>query len=97
MNWKELQAERDAAGAAYVEALATFREAWARLAAVDRTLTNSNVAANEAPPRTFHFMRHNLEQALRSLQHFEFAPRIIVNDWHDRAVELSDKQIEEFK
>lgn len=96
MNLQQLRAEREAAGAAYVDALATFRDAWARLAAIDRTLANSNVAGNEAPPRSFHFMRNNLEQALRSFQHYEFAPRIIVNDWHDRAVAISDKQIEGF-
>lgn len=97
MTRKQLQAERQAAGAAYVDALGAFREAWARLAAIDRTLANANVAGNEAPPRTFHFMRLDMEQALRSFQHSEFAPRIIVNDWHDRTVQISDQQIEGFK
>lgn len=57
----------------------------------------ANVAGNEAPPLTFHFMRHNLEEALRALQHLEFAPRILVQEFHDRAVELSDRQIGSFK
>lgn len=97
MNTRQLRAEREAAGAAYVEALAVFREAWARLAAIDRTLANANVAQGEAI-RSWHFAsRNRLEDGLRALQHFEFAPRIIVNDWHDRAVALSDRQIEEFK
>ncbi|QOZ69191.1 hypothetical protein [Bradyrhizobium arachidis] len=97
MNRQQLRAEREAAGAAYVEAVKAFREAWARLAAIDRTLANSNVAGNDSPPRSFHFMRNNLEQALRSFQHSEFAPRILVNEWHDRAVQISDKQIEGFR
>ncbi len=70
---------------------------WARLAAIDRTLGNANVAQGEAI-RSWHFAsRNRLEDGLRSLQHFEFAPRIIVNDWHDCAVQISDKQIEGFK
>jgi len=98
MNRQQLQAERQAAGAAYMEALGAFREAWARLAAIDRTLANANVAQGEAPPRSWHFAsRNRLEDGLRALQHLDFAPRIIVNDWHDRAVQISDKQIEEFK
>lgn len=97
MNRRQLQAEREAAGAAYVEALGAFREAWARLAAVDRTLANANVAQGKAI-RSWHFAsRNRLEDGLRALQHSEFAPRIIVNDWHDRAVAISDRQIQEFK
>lgn len=97
MNSAQLREERQAAGAAYVEALANFRDAWARLAAIDRTLSNQNVAQGEAI-RSWHFSsRNNLEQACQAFQHSEFIPRIMVNDWHDRAVELSDKQIEGFK
>lgn len=97
MNTQQLRDERVAAGAAYVEALDAFREAWARLAAVDRTLANANVAQGEAI-RSWHFAsRNRLEDGLRALQHFEFAPRILVQDFHDRAVELSDKQIEGFR
>lgn len=97
MNLQQLQAEREAAGAAYAKAVETFRNAWARLAAVDRTLANSNVAQGEAI-RSWHFAsRNGLEDGLRALQHLDFAPRILVNDWHDRAVELSDQQIEGFK
>lgn len=97
MNRQQLTAERDAAGAAYVEALNAFREAWARLAAIDRTHSNANVTQGETI-RSWHFKsRNGLEDALRALQHIEFAPRLIVNDWHDRAVQLSDQQIEGFK
>src|SRR4051794_33248773 len=97
MNRKQLIAERDVAGAAYGEALTAFREAWARLAAIDRTLQNQNVAQGEAI-RSWHFAsRNRLEDGLRALQHLDFAPRVLVNDWHDRAVELSNKQIEGFK
>lgn len=97
MNRQQLTAERDAAGAAYTAALDSFKEAWARLAAIDRTLQNQNVAQGEAI-RSWHFnSRNGLEDALRALQHIEFAPRLIVNDWHDRAVQLSDQQIEGFK
>lgn len=60
-------------------------------------MANSNVAENDAPPLTFHFMRNSMDQALRSFQHHEFAPRILVQDFHDRAVELSDQQIEGFE
>ncbi|WP_426615746.1 hypothetical protein [Bradyrhizobium sp. McL0616] len=97
MNRQQLRAEREVAGAAYAKAVETFREAWARLAAIDRTLQNQNVAQGEAI-RSWHFAsRKLLEDGLRALQHSDFAPRIIVNDWHDRAVELSDKQIGAFK
>lgn len=97
MNLQQLRAEREAAGAAYAKAVETFREAWACLAAIDRTLSNANVAQGEAI-RSWHFAsRNRLEDGLRALQHLDFAPRILVNDWHDRAVELSDQQIEGFK
>lgn len=97
MNRQQLQAERQAAGADYVQALSNFREAWARLAAIDRTLSNQNVAQGEAI-RSWHFSsRNNLEQACHAFQHSEYLPRILVNDWHDRAVELSDRQIEGFE
>lgn len=97
MNLQQLHSERKAAGAAYVEALGAFRDAWARLAAIDRTLQNQNVAQGEAI-RSWHFAsRNRLEDGLRGLQHLEFAPRILVNDWHDRAVQISDHQIEGFK
>ncbi|GLR91315.1 hypothetical protein [Bradyrhizobium iriomotense] len=96
MNREQLQVERQAAGQAYAEAAEAFREAWARLAAIDRTQSNSNVAQGEAI-RSWHFAsRNKLEDGLRALQHLEFAPRLIVNDWHDRAVAISDKQISEF-
>jgi hypothetical protein len=97
MNTKQLRAERASAGAEYAKAVETFRDAWARLAAIDRTLSNANVAQGEAI-RSWHFAsRHSLENGLRALQHSEFLPRILVQHWHDHAVQLSDRQIEEFK
>ena len=96
VNRAQLITEREKAGAAYGKALASFRDAWARLAAVDRTLANGNVSGMESAPPTFHYMRLQLENALRSLQHHEFQPRILVGDWHDRAVKLSDAQIDGF-
>src|SRR4051794_25152395 len=97
MNLKQLRQEREAAGAAYADAVAAFRNAWARLAAIDRTLQNGNVAQGETI-RSWHFAsRNRLEDGLRALQHLDFAPRVLVNDWYDRAVELSNKQIEGFK
>jgi hypothetical protein len=97
MNGKQLRDERQEAGAAYLEALDAFRDAWARLAAIDRTLSNQNVAQGEAI-RSWHFSsRNRLEDGLRAFQHSDFAPRILVSDWHDRAVRISDEQIEGFK
>jgi hypothetical protein len=96
MNSKQLYAERAAAGAAYSKAVEVFRDAWARLAAIDRTLSNSNVAQGETI-RSWHFAsRNRLEDGLRALQHFEFMPRILVSDWHDHAVKISDEQIDGF-
>ena len=97
MNGKQLRAEREAAGAAYVEAVSAFREAWARLAAVDRTLQNQNVAQGEVIRSWHHSSRNGLEAALHAFQHTDFAPRILVADWHDRAVQISGKQIEGYK
>jgi hypothetical protein len=94
VNLKQLQAERDKAGAEYASALETLRNAFARLSAVERTLRNAHVGGGEFP--SFHFTRFRLEEALRSLQHSEFAPRILVQPWHDAATELSDKQIADF-
>lgn len=95
MNLGQLHDERDAAGAAYVEALNAFRAAFVRLAAIDRTLANQNVGAEQL--RTFHFRRMQLEESLRSFQHHEYLPRLLVNDWHDAVTRASDRQIEEFK
>lgn len=96
MNLRQLEAEREKAGAAYVKALEAFRDAWARLAAIDRTLANGNIASHLQLPG-FHFRRFQMEEGLRSFQHHEFLPRILVNDWHDRAAAISDAQIEGFK
>jgi hypothetical protein len=38
-----------------------------------------------------------LEEALRSLQHTQFVPRILVNDWNEPIVVASDAQINGFK
>ncbi len=95
MNLKQLYAEREKAGEEYAQALETLQAAFVRLGAVERTLRNANVGGGEF--RSFHFTRNNLEEALRSLQHMQFAPRIVVQPWHDRVTEVSDKQIEEFK
>ncbi len=94
MNLKQLKAERAAAGAAYVKALAEFRSAFVRLAAVERTLTNRNV--NDGEIRSFHPHRLRLEQALQSFQHWDFQPRILVADWHEPIVVASDAQINSF-
>jgi hypothetical protein len=94
MNLKQLKAERAAAGAAYVKALDGFRSAFVRLAAVERTLTNRNV--NDGEVRSFHPHRLRLEQALQSFQHWDFQPRILVNEWHEPIVVASDAQIDGF-
>jgi hypothetical protein len=95
MNLQQLWAEREKAGEDYAKALETLRNAFVRLGAVERTLRNGHVGGGEF--RSFHFTRNRLEEGLRSLQHMEFAPQILVQPWHDRAVALSDKQIGEFK
>jgi len=92
MNLKQLKAERAAAGAGYTKALAEFRSAFVRLAAVERTLTNRNVNP-DGEIRSFHPHRLRLEQALKSFQHWDFQPRILVTEWHEPIVDLSDKQI----
>jgi hypothetical protein len=92
---KQLRAEREIAGAQYAEALETLRAAFVRLGAVERTLRNGNVGGGEF--QSFHFTRNRLEEALRSLQHTQFVPRILVADWHEPITELSDKQIDGFK
>jgi hypothetical protein len=91
VNLKQLKAERAAAVAAYVKALSEFRSAFVRLAAVERTLTNRNV--NDGEVRSFHPHRLRLEQALQSFQHWDFQPRIFVNEWHEPIVVASDAQI----
>ncbi|MCK1711240.1 MULTISPECIES: hypothetical protein [unclassified Bradyrhizobium] len=95
MNAKQLDDEREAAGAEYVAALETLRKAFVRLNAVERTLQNQNCRA--AQLRTFHFTRNRLEEGLRSLQHSEFVPRILIQPWQDEVTAVSDKQIEEFE
>jgi len=96
VNLKQLHAERAAAGAAYVKALSEFRSAFVRLAAVERTLTNRNVSP-DGEIRSFHRSRLRLEEALRSFQHWDFQPRILVTEWHEPIVEISDVQINGFK
>src|SRR5258705_11879739 len=92
---KQLRAEREIAGAEYAKALEKLRAAFVRLASVERTLRNANVGGGEF--QSFHFTRHHLGEALRSLQHVQFIPRILVNDWNEPVVELSDVQINGFK
>ncbi len=91
---KQLRAEREIAGAEYANALETLRAAFVRLGAVERTLTNRNI--NDGEVRSFHPHRLRLEQALQSFQHWDFCPRILVQQWHDPVVELSDAQINGF-
>jgi hypothetical protein len=91
----ELEAERAAAGAAYVKAIGELRIAFVRLAAIDRTLQNAHVAATDV--RTFHPNRIRLAEALRSFQHAEFYPHLTVNQWNDPIVPISDAQINNFK
>jgi hypothetical protein len=91
MNLKQLKAERESAGAEYVKAIETLRSAFVRLAAVERTLTHRNISDGEV--RSFHPHRLRLEQALQSFQHWDFIPRIFVNEWHEPVVVLSDEQI----
>jgi len=95
MNLQQLRAEREAAGAEYVAALDTLRKAFVRLGAVERSLRNSNVDGGEFP--SFHFTRKRLEEGLRSLQHSEFAPRILIQPWHDEVTAVSDQQLQEFE
>ncbi len=92
---KQLKAERAAAGAAYVKALSDFRSAFVRLAAIERTLTNRNVNP-DGEIRSFHPHRLRLEQALQSFQHWDFIPRILVQQWHEPTVVASDAQINGF-
>jgi hypothetical protein len=94
VNLAQLRAERERAGAAYAEALASLRAAWVRLAAIERTLENQNVAPGSI--RTWHHARRQLEEGLRSLQHHQFAARIIASEWHDSAAAMSDAQINGF-
>ena len=95
VSLKQLFKERDTAGAEYGKALEALRSAFVRLAAVERTLKNAHVDGGEFP--SFHFSRNRLGESLRSLQHFAYAPRILVNDWHDPIVAASDTQINDFK
>jgi hypothetical protein len=95
VNLKQLRAERESAGAEYAKSIETLRAAFVRLAAVERTMRNGNVGGGEF--QSFHFTRHRLEDALRSLQHTQFIPRILVTEWHDPIVVVSDKQIDGFK
>ena len=95
MNLKQLRAERESAGAEYAKSIETLRAAFVRLASVERTLRNGNVGGGEF--QSFHFTRNLLGEALRSLQHTQFLPRILVTDWHEPITELSDEQINGFK
>jgi hypothetical protein len=96
MNRAQLCSERVAAGKAYNEAVATLRKAWTRLAAIDRTLQNRHVAGGEAI-RSWHFRRLELNDSLRALQHSEYLPRLIGQEWSTEAEKVSDVQIESFK
>jgi hypothetical protein len=95
MNLEQLYAEREIAGAAYAGTLEKLRTAFVRLGAVERTLTNRNVNLGEF--QSFHFSRNRLGEALRSFQHTEFAMPILVTQWHDPIVTISDEQIHGFK
>jgi hypothetical protein len=95
VNLKQLRAEREIAGAEYAKSIETLRAAFVRLGAVERTLRNANVGGGGF--QSFHFTRNRLEEALRSLQHTQYAPRIFVNEWHEPIVTASDVQINGFK
>ncbi|MBR0793978.1 hypothetical protein JQ615_01100 [Bradyrhizobium jicamae] len=95
MNLAELRAEREKAGLAYAESVSDLRSKWIRLAAIERTLCNQNVAPDSV--KVFHFTRRQMEDGLRSLQHHEFVPRIIAPEWEAEAAALSDLQIEGYQ
>ncbi len=71
-------------------------EARGRLAAIDRTLSNSNLIGTDSPPPTFSYTRNRLDETLRSFQHSDFLPRVTGAEWNDAAATLSDAQIDRF-
>ncbi len=97
MNRAEIHAERAAAGKAYVTALAGFRKAFVRLAAVERTLQNGRVTGGGDAPPSFYRNRYRLADALRVFVHPEFEPQLPVAEWADPIMDNSNAQIQEFE
>ena len=95
MNLKQLVEERAAAGADYAQQVDALRNAFIRLASVERTISNANVASHMQLPG-FHRNRLQLGEALKSIQHCEFASQILIGEWNDPISVASDSQIQEF-
>lgn len=97
MNRAQLHAERVAAGKTYVTALADFRKAFIRLAAVERTLQNGHVTGGGDAPPSFFRNRYRLADVLRVFVHPEFLAELPVAEWADPIATISDQQIQEFE
>jgi hypothetical protein len=95
VNRTQLKAEHAAAGANYAKALATFRKAFVRLAAVERTLQNAHISDGETVTSFFR-SRARLADSLHTFQHPTFVPELLVSEWTDPIVSASDEQIEGF-
>ncbi|MDA9401729.1 hypothetical protein XH79_23815 [Bradyrhizobium sp. CCBAU 45389] len=89
----QLQSSRATAGATYATALASLKSAYIALAALDRTLRNTNVSA--ATVQGFPLDHAALNDTVRMLSHGQFAPDQ-AQDWQDQILAASNAQISAF-
>ena len=92
---EQLRAKRSKAGSAYAVALENLRNAYVKLAALDRTLANSHIAGETG----IGFMsgRVSFVDGITVLRHTAYARSLVGQHWHDEAVRISDAQIEAFQ
>ncbi|TWA91096.1 hypothetical protein [Bradyrhizobium stylosanthis] len=89
----QLQTSRAAAGSAYASALASLKSAYISLAALDRTIGNTNVSG--ATVQGFPLDHAALNNTIRMLSHSQFAPNQ-AQGWEDQILAASNAQISAF-
>lgn len=93
MTIAELKNAQRVAGARYAAAVREWQEAYVELAALDRTLANSNVAGNVGEPvKTFHDFPTNLG----SLAHPVFCTSAGSDNWNAEIQDLHERWVLEF-
>ncbi len=94
MTLEEITAARATAGARYAAAVAELHASLVDLAALDRTLDNSNInPGGHRPIRTFGHLPKNLG----GLEHQEFAPAPLGGNWHDEVRQAAESDVLRFR
>lgn len=91
----QLTTQRAAAGTAYASAVDALKTAYINLAALDRTIENRNVGG-PVPVLSFLRDKNARVELVRLLQHAEFTPGLMQQDWQAQIDTASNTQVGSF-